>query len=138
MIDTLTFLAGVLYAEARGEGLEGRLLVLGTMVERAGNYDAEDMRWVASIPAHYAEPDFPDTAKPIEVRAWQECVALVRGVCAGKIVPPSVQFSDGSFGRPNHFYNPDQCEETPAWAIGQPWHDSGNHRFVRVGKEHVE
>lgn len=132
MIDTLTFLTGILFAEARGEGLEGRLLVLGTMVERARSCDPDALRRVASVPAHYATPDFPDTAKPVEVKAWQECVALVKGVCAGRIVPPAVQFSDGSFGQPTHFYNPDLCAETPAWAIGQPWHKSGNHVFVRA------
>lgn len=135
--DDVTFLARLLFGEARGETWEGKVAVAHVVKNRSQSRG----RWPSSIKSvglqpfqfscfgdggHLAAVLDPPKADPI---AWGACLAVASDVLCGRAADPTGI-------APNHYITEAlfQSKDCPPWAknAAAPQKVLGHHRFLRL------
>jgi len=115
--------AGVIYAEARGESFKVKQYVATVIFERSGGIITNFAK-TCKLSRQFAPPQYGYNNK------WREALAIARSMYHKTFLPLTITIGKREF-YPDHFYH---GEEAPFWARGKKHMQVGRIKFLYLGK----
>jgi len=118
----INYLAGVIYAEARGEEYNGKKLVATVIWVRA-NKEPKSIHRIITLPKQFERPKYNQDEE------WNECFELANKLYNNTFVSSIIVLKSGKKIMPDHFFS----GKAPWWAKGKEYKTVGRFKFLKLG-----